>query len=225
MNKGEAIASVRFNPHGDHLHFELWHWVSPSAPGDTDSEAEPVDPTRLLSHWEEALDLDYAILGSIDAAAGSDLDAATAGPALRGAYSDAQIDPPAAATISVLAPGCVWRLTGTDVTHLLRSERGRISVFEEAYGHRHLSPTRIDWVGITRRWSYPTFLVEAEGITYGVPLYGASDADRTLVDLARDAHGDRRLVQLEVRRSAFWRMDGSLDEVAAVLTGIRLGGN
>jgi murein DD-endopeptidase MepM/ murein hydrolase activator NlpD len=64
--KGEPIASVRPHPAGDHLHFELWHWIAPSPQGDTDTEAVPVDPTRLLYHWEQALDLDYAVLGSID---------------------------------------------------------------------------------------------------------------------------------------------------------------
>ncbi len=65
--------------------------------------------------------------------------------------------------------------------------------------------------------------VEADGITYGVPLYQAPEPDRSIVDLIRCAFTDRTRVDLETRRSAFWRMDGSLDEIAAVITGVRLG--
>ena len=107
--------------------------------------------------------------------------------------------------------------------HLLRAERGAITVIEEAYGHRTISPSSIDRLGLTRRRSYPTFLVEADGLTYGVPLHQAPDADRTLVDLLRSAVGARRRVELEIRRSAFWGMDGSLDEFAGVVTGVRVG--
>jgi hypothetical protein len=116
----------------------------------------------------------------------------------------------------------VWRVAGTDVVHLLRAERGSISVIEEARGHRTTGPSTIDRIGVTRRWSYPTFLVAVGGITYGIPLHGAPDSDRSIVDLIRSAFADRHQVQLQVRRSAFWRMDGSLDEVAGVVTGITL---
>ena len=220
--KGEAIASV--NPHvaGDHLHFELWHWITATPQGDPDAEAVPVDPTRLLYHWEQALDLDYAVLGSIDAAADADLDSQALGATLTAAYDAAGIDLPSSPEITALAPGCVWRISGADVVQLLRAERGSISVIEEARGHRTISLSSIDRIGITRRWSYPTFLVEADGITYGIPLYQASDSDQTIVDLVRHAFSDGNRVELEMRRSAFWRMDGSLDEIAGVVTGIRL---
>ncbi|HEY5980083.1 MAG TPA: M23 family metallopeptidase [Microlunatus sp.] len=221
--KGEPIAAVRPNEAGDHLHFELWHWITRHPRGDTDTEAVPVDPTRLLYHWEQAVDLDYAVLGSIDAAAAAELDTGTPGPTISDAYASAGIALPASPEIAALAAGCVWRITGTDVVHLLRAERGAITVIDEAYGHRSISPSSIDRIGLTRRQSYPTFLVEADGLTYGVPLHQAPDADRTLVDLLRSAVGARRRVELEIRRSAFWRMDGSLDEFAGVVTGIRLG--
>jgi hypothetical protein len=221
--KGEPIASV--NPHvaGDHLHFELWHWITATPQGDTHNQAVPVDPTRLLYHWEQALELDYAVLGSIDAAATAELDAEALGATLTAAYDAAGIDLPSSPQIAALAPGCVWRITGADVRQLLRAERGSISVIEEAYGHRTISPSSIARIGITRRWSYPTFLVEADGITYGVPLHQAPDSDQTIVDLIQRAFADRNRVELEIRRSAFWRMDGSLDEIAGVVTGIRLG--
>jgi hypothetical protein len=221
--KGEPIASVRPHPAGDHLHFELWHWIAPSPQGDTDTEAVPVDPTRLLYHWEQALDLDYAVLGSIDAAAGAELDAETAGPALTAAYVAAEIALPSSPQITALATGCVWRIAGADVAHLLRAERGAITVIEEAYGHRTVSPSSLDRIGLTRRRSYPTFLVEADGLTYGVPLHQAPEADGTLVDLLRSAVGARRRVELEIRRSAFWGMDGSQDEFAGVVTGVGVG--
>ena len=223
MIKGEPIASVGPHPAGDHLHFELWHWITRNPRGDTDTEAVPVDPTRLLYHWEQAVDLDYAVLGSIDAAASAELDAGTAGAALTSAYDAAGIALPSLPQITALAPGCVWRITGSDVVHLLRAERGALTVIVEAYGHRTISPSSIDRIGLTRRWSYPTFVVEADGITYGIPLHRAPDADRMLVDLIRSGVDARRRVELEIRRSAFWRLDGSLDEFAAVVTGVRLG--
>ena len=221
--KGEPIASVRPHAAGDHLHFELWHWVTAAPQGNPDAEAVPVDPTRLLYHWEQALELDYAVLGSIDMAASAELDSETPGATLTSAYSDAGMTLPSSLEITALTPGCAWRITGADVTHLLRTERGAISVIEEAYGHRTISRSSIDRIGITRRWSYPAFLVEADGTTYGVPLYQAPDSDQSIVDLLRCAFADRTRVDLEIRRSAFWRMDGSLDEIAAVITGIRLG--
>ena len=91
-------------------------------------------------------------------------------------------------------------------------------MIEEARGHRTISASSIDRIGITRRWSYPTFLVEADGVTCGVPLHQAADSDQSIVDLIRCAFADRNRVDLEIRRSAFWRMDGSLDEIAAVIT-------
>ena len=221
--KGEPIASVDSHEAGDHLHFELWHWLAATPQGDLDAKAVPVDPTRLLYHWEQALDLDYAVLGSIDAAASAELDSETPGPTLTTAYDAAGIDLPPSPVITALAPGCVWRIAGTDVIHLLRAERGSISVIDEAYGCRTISRSSIDRIGVTRRWSYPTFLVEAEGITYGIPLHKAPDSDRIIVDLVERAFADRHRVELEIRRSAFWRMDGSLDEIAGVVTGIRLG--
>jgi hypothetical protein len=220
--KGEPIASVRPHQAGDHLHFELWHWITATPQGDTDTAAVPVDPTRLLYHWELALSLDYAVLGSIDAAASDELDSETVGTALTAAYEAAGIDLPSSPAITALAPGCGWRVAGADVVQLLRAERGAITVIEEAYGHRAVRPMAIGRIGITRRWSYPTFLVEADGTTYGVPLHQAPDSDRTIVELIQRAFTDGNRVELEIRRSAFWRMDGSLDQIAGVVTGIHL---
>ena len=221
--KGEAIATIEPHVAGDHLHFELSHWVTAASQGNPDAEAVTVDPTRLLYRWEEALALDYAVLGSIDAAAGADLDAEAAGATLVTAYRTAGLIMPAAPVITALTPGCAWRITGSDVVHLLRAERGAISVIEEAYGSRTISPGRIDRIGLTRRWSYPTFVVEADGVGYGIPLHQVSHSDQILVELIRSAYDDRNQVDLEIRRSAFWRMDGSLDEIAGVVTGVRLG--
>ena len=183
----------------------------------------PVDPTRLLYRWEQALDLDYAVLGSVDVAAAAELDAETAGVTLTAAYVAAEIALPSSPQITALAPGCVWRITGTDAMHLLRAECGALTVIKEAYGHRTIDPGSIERIGLTRRRSYPTFMVEADGLTYGVPLHQAPDADRTLVDLLRSAVGARRRVELEIRRSAFWGMAGSQDEFAGVVTGARVG--
>ena len=221
--KGEAIASIEPHVAGDHLHFELSHWVTAAPQGNPDTEAVTVDPTRLLYRWEEALALDYAVLGSIDAAAGADLDAEAAGATLVTAYQAAGLIMPADPAITALASGCAWRITGSDVAHLLRAERGAISVIEEAYGSRTISPGRIDRIGLTRRWSYPTFVVEADGVGYGIPLHQVPHSDQILVELIRSAYHDRSQVDLEIRRSAFWRMDGSLDEIAGVVTGVRLG--
>ena len=178
--KGEPIASVRPHPAGDHLHFELWHWITRNPQGDTDTEAVPVDPTRLLYHWEQAVDLDYAVLGSVDAAAG-----AAARRRGRGSY----------AHLSVRR--CRDRLTRV-APDLGAGSRVRLA--HQRSGHRPpaarrarcdhrdrgsvrpstITPSSIDRLGLTRRWSYPTILVEADGLTYGVPLHQAPDADRTL---------------------------------------------
>lgn len=221
--KGEPIASVEAHDAGDHLHFELWHWVAESPRGNPDTEAVPVDPTRLLAHWEQAQALDYGTLGAIDDAVTADLDAANASPAVAAAYAAAGITPPPGPTVGVLASGCVWRLAGGDVMHLLRLERGAITVFDEAYGTRTITPRTLDRIGTVRRWSYPTFLVEADGATYGVPLHQAEEHDRLVVDLIRHAFEHRHPVDLEIRRSPFWRMDGTIDEVAATVTGVRVG--
>ena len=141
--KGEAIAAVQPHVAGDHLHFELSQWVTAAPQGNPDAEAVTVDPTRLLYRWEEALALDYAVLGSIDSAAGADLDAETAGATLVTAYDTAGLIMPATPVITALAPGCAWRITGSDVAHLLRTERRAISVIEEAYGSRTITPGRI----------------------------------------------------------------------------------
>ena len=44
-----------------------------------------------------------------------------------------------------------------------------------------------------------------------------------MADLLRQAYQQRTAVELEVRRSPFWGMDGSLDEFLAVIDGVRLG--
>ena len=222
--KGEPIASVIPHMAGDHLHFELWHWITPTPQGDPDAAAVPIDPTRLLYYWEQALELDWAVLGTIDAAASAELDSETPGATLGTSYEAAGIDLPSPPAITALAPGCVWRISGADgVVQLLRAERGSITVIDEARGHQTIGFSSIDRIGITRRWTYPTFLVEADGITYGIPLHQAPDSDQTLVELIRRAFADRNHVELDIRRSAFWRMDGSLDEIVGVVTGIRLG--
>lgn len=221
--KGEAIAAVRSHVAGDHLHFELSHWVTEAPHGNPDAEAVTIDPTRLLYRWEEVLALDYAVLGSIVAAAGAELDAETVGAALASAYDTAGLMMPATPVITALAPGCAWRITGSDVVHLLRTERRAISVIEEAYGSRTIAAGRIDRIGLTRRWSYPTFVVEADGVGYGIPLHQVPQSDQILVELIRAAYQDHSPVDLEIRRSAFWRMDGSLDGIAGVVTGVQLG--
>jgi hypothetical protein len=152
-----------------------------------------------------------------------DLDAATASPAVAAAYATAGIRPPPSPTVTVLASGCAWRLTGGDVHQLLRLERGAITVFDEAYGTRTITPQALDRVATVRRWSYSTFLVEAAGVTYGVPLHQAGEHDRLVVDLIRHAFEHRHPLALEIRRSPFWRMDGTIDEVSAMVTGVRVG--
>ena len=56
-----------------------------------------------------------------------------------------------------------------------------------------------------------------------ISTHQAAPSDRTVLDLVRSAFADRNRVDLEIRRSAFWRMDGSLDEIAGAVTGVRLG--
>ncbi len=221
--KGEPIASVKPHHMGDHLHFELWHWVHLNPGGNPDTEAVPVDPTRLLYHWEQALALSYATLGAIDATVAGDLDAETFSSDIETTYGDAGVHPPVSPVITALATGCTWRITGDDVTHLLRAERGAITVFEEEYGSRTVTLSRIDRVGLTRRWSYPTFLVETDNTIYGIPLHKTHAEDHITVDLIQRAFANRHPIELEVRRSAFWGMDGSIDEISAVITGVRMG--
>jgi hypothetical protein len=77
----------------------------------------------------------------------------------------------------------------------------------------------------------PVFLAEAGGQTYGIPLHdvandqlhGAGGQESMMADLLRQAYQQRTAVDLEVRRSPFWGMDGSLDEYLAVIDGVRLG--
>jgi len=221
--KGEPIASVKSHHLGDHLHFELWHWVHLKPSGNPDTEAVPVDPTRLLYHWEQALALSYATLGAIDATVAGDLDAGTFSSDVETAYSDAGIQPPVSPVVTVFAAGCTWRLAGDNVTHLLRVERGAITVFEEVYGASTVTPDRIDHIRLTRRWSYPTFLIETDSGVYGIPLHKAPREDHLTVDLIQRAFENRHPIELEVRRSAFWGMDGSIDDVSGIITGARIG--
>ena len=167
--------------------------------------------------------LDYATLGTIDIAVAADLDAETPTPALATAYQDAGILQIASPDITALAAGCVWRIEGSNGKHLLRSERGQITVFDESYGSRSVTLSGIDKVGLVRRRGYPTCVVEADGVTYGVPLHQASTTDQRVVDLIEQAFEHRYPIELETRRSVFWGMDGSIDEYTAVITGLRVG--
>lgn len=44
---------------------------------------------------------------------------------------------------AALAPNCVWRVEGSDVKHLLRRERGAITVIEEAHASRRSARVRL----------------------------------------------------------------------------------
>lgn len=74
-------------------------------------------------------------------------------------------------------------------------------------------------------------MVEADGATYGIPLHGieqdhihgASFEESELIRLLEQAYEHNIAVELDVRRSAFWGMDGSQDEIQAVIEGVRLG--
>lgn len=224
VGKGEAIATVAHNDAGDHLHFELWHWIDPDASPDTDSGAVPIDPTRMLSRWEVEHALDYAVLGTIDAGVAEALDDGLWSAPLVAAYRSSRIRALQTPSVEVLAAGAVWRLTDGTAAHLLRLEGPSITIFDEAYGTRTVHVGHLDEVAVVRRRSHPTVVVTAEGIVYGIPLHDATASDRHLVDLlhaAFDAGGDTN-VTLQVRRSPFWGMDGSVDEVSAVIEGVRL---
>ena len=75
--KGEAIASVEPTRPENICTSSSGTGSTRKPRGDTDTEAVPVDRTRLLYHWEQAVDLDYAVCGSIDVAASAELDAET----------------------------------------------------------------------------------------------------------------------------------------------------
>ena len=100
---GEAIASVDHHDAGDHLHFELWHWVTSPSSGDLTRQAVPIDPTRLLYRWEVELELDYAVLGGIDPSVSGDLDAVTWSAPLQTAYDSVGI--PSFVNPTITGPG------------------------------------------------------------------------------------------------------------------------
>ena len=229
--KGEPIALVDDLPRQPHLHLELWHWVDDTPGPKLDDNAVPVDPTRSLYYWERIHRLDWATVGALPPATATALDAGAANPALAAAFAAAGLAVPTSPTITVLAPGCTWRVAGSDLTYLLRAERGAITVFDEAYGSRTVGPVTITRIGLVYRGGYPTFLVEADEVVYGLPLHGvAGDAvlgagfdEARLIELLQLAHQTPGQHELDVRRSAFWGMDGSVDEFAAVIEGVRLG--
>lgn len=77
--KGEPIALVQDRsdqPGGDHLHFELWHWVDDTPTPKLDNNAVPIDPTRLLYFWERTHRLDYAEITALSLLLAPALDAA-----------------------------------------------------------------------------------------------------------------------------------------------------
>jgi hypothetical protein len=80
-----------------------------------------------------------------------------------------------------------------------------------------------DRIGIQRRLGFPIFVVETGGATYAIPLHQAPAEDLAKVALIEEAFAARTPVELDVRRSAFWAMDGSTDSVVGVIEGVRLG--
>jgi hypothetical protein len=220
---GEPIASVDHDDAGDHLHFELWHWVSSPPTPNLPMKAVPVDPTRLLYRWEVELELDYAVLGIIDLSFSADLDAGTWSAALQDAYAAAGFPGFTTPAITVLAAGAVWRIAEAPTTHLLRKEGPWITVIDEAYRTRVVPAAVPDRIGIQRRLGFPVFLVQTGDATYAVPLHQAPAEDRAMVALLEEAFKAATPVELDVRRSAFWAMDGSADSVAGVIEGARLG--
>ncbi|MGH1491919.1 MAG: M23 family metallopeptidase [Acidimicrobiales bacterium] len=233
--KGEPIAVVQDRGDqagGDHLHFELWHWVDDTPGPKLDNNAVPIDPTRLLYYWERTHRLDYATVATFPLALQLTLDAAMVSPPLVATFNATSLAVPANPAITVLGPGCVWRISGDDETsYLLRSERGAITVFSEAYGAQTVPSVAISRVGFQYRLGYPTFMVEADGVVYGIPLHGVVNDpllgrgldETSLMSLLDQAYQSNGVADLDIRRSAFWRMDGSLDEFAGVIDGVRLG--
>lgn len=231
VEQGQPIATVNATQDSsDHLHFGLWHWVDrdikPLGPNTT----IPIDPARLLYHWERSYELDWATVAVIDEAVDVELDAEVAGPLLPAEFNAAGIAIPIAPAIVALADTCVWRITGDDLTYLLRRERNAITVFEERYGSQTIPANQIERVGLTRRNKMPVYVVEANGQTYGIPLHdvandqlhGAGRQEAMMTDLLRQAFEQATPVELEVRRSPFWAMDGSVDEFQAVIEGVAL---
>lgn len=230
--KGEPIAQVHVNrPDYDHLHLELWHWVDDTPGSNLDNNGIPLDPTRLLYFWERIHRLDWATLGQISDSVITALNNAVPDPALLSWFTTEGHGIPDNAAIQVLDEDTTWRITGTGVSYLLRAEKGMVTVFDEAYGSHTVGPTTISRVGMVQRWGYPTYMVEANGQVYGLPLHdvahdavlGRGHDEARLIDLIVLAFENTTSVELDVRRSAFWHMDGSLDEFAAVIEGVRLG--
>lgn len=222
VTKGAVIATVAHNDSGDHLHFELWHWVRPGAPPQTDPNAVSIDPTRMLARWERVHALDYAVLGLLDDSLVPALDAQVWAEELHGAYRSARLPPFESPTVLALAAGSVWRVSEGDRSHLLRLEGPHITVIDEAYGTRTVAAERIDSLAVTRRRSFPTCVVSCASGRYGVPLHDETSFERDLVDLLELAVDRELAVELDVRRSAFWGMDGSVDDIVGVLEGVHL---
>lgn len=228
---GQPIATVNASDHGDHLHFGLWHWIDLDDQPPSPKTTIPIDPARLLYHWERFYELDWATVAVLNELVVPALDAAIADPQLLAEFNAAALAIPTNPVIEPLAPGCVWRITGDDITYLLRRERNAVTVFDERYGTQTVRLDEIERVGLTIRRKMPVFLAEAGGQTYGIPLHdvandqlhGAGGQESMMADLLRQAYQQRTAVDLEVRRSPFWGMDGSLDEYLAVIDGVRLG--
>ena len=200
------------------------------AGGLTDQLAVSIDPTRMLYRWEVEHRLDYAVLGALPSTIVPVLDAGVWHPGLINAYrasriegfSAPQVTPRVRPQVEVIAPGAVWRITEGNRRHLLRLESPSITVIDEAYGSRTVPIERLERVTLTRRRQYPALLIEADGVTYGLPLHDSGPDDDRLATMLSTAHQRGCPIELSVRRSPFWQMDGSVDEVEAVVDGVAL---
>ena len=223
--KGQPIATViDFASAGPHLHFELWHWINSTATNATDNLAVPIDPTNMLARWEEVHALDYAVLGDIASAVAPVLDGGAWHGALIHAYRAARLPGFDSPEVEVLAPGAVWRISEGDRTHLLRIEEPSITVFDEAYGSRRVVIGSLEQAAIVRRRNYPAFVVSGtdSSDSYAVPLHDAGPLEEQKLAILRLAFEQGTPVELDVRRSPYWSMDGSVDDVVATIEGVTL---
>lgn len=220
--KGQPIATVNdFVAAGPHLHFELWHWINGVATNNTDGQAVSVDPTRMLERWERVHGLDYRVLGDIAADVGPVLDGGQWHGALLHAYRAARLPSFERPEIEVIAPGAVWRIAEGDRTHLLRIEEPTITVFDEAYGSRTVVLDRVERAGVVQRRNYPTFVIGGvDDDAYAVPLHDPGPVDEQKVAMLRLAYEQGVPVELQIRRSPYWSMDGSIDEIAGLIDGV-----
>jgi hypothetical protein len=223
--KGQPIATViDFAAAGPHLHFELWHWINGVAATVTDNLAVPIDPTKMLARWEAVHALDYAVLGDIASAVAPVLDGGAWDGALIHAYRAARLPGFERPEVEVLAPGAVWRISEGDRTHLLRMEEPSITVFDEAYGSRRVAIGPLERAAIVHRRNYPAFVVSGadSSDSYAVPLHDAGPLEEQQLAMLRLAFEQGTPVELDVRRSPYWSMDGSVDDVVATIEGVTL---